>query len=240
MGIRNKQGFTIIEVMLFLSISGALTIAVLVGAGTSIAQQRYRDSVNSLASLLQQQYSEVTSVRNDRNVQWTCDASGVVPAPTGGDSRGTTDCAVLGKYISLDDTKVTVRTVVGRATAPRGVDDIKAFQLSNLTLSDIDRQDRTVEWGTRMQQRLNKAPTATTILIVRSPTTGSIRTFIDSTTASQSPKNIVSNPLNLQKGTDICMDSDGMFGGKRFDVEFVANASGPTGVRVNGDSTTPC
>lgn len=239
MGIRNKQGFTIIEVMLFLSISGALTVAVLVGAGTSISQQRYRDSVNSLATFLQQQYSEVTNVRNDRTVEWTCDPSGVVAAPSGGDSRGTTDCAVLGKYISLDDTKVTVQTVVGRATAPSGVDDITALRAASLTLSDIDRQDYTVEWGAKMQ-RINKTTAAATILIARSPTTGSIRTFVDDTTASQLPRNIVSNPLNLQKGTDICMDSDGMFIGKRFNVQFIANASGPTGVKVNGDATTPC
>ncbi len=240
MGIHNKQGFTIIEVMLFLSISGALTIAVLVGAGTSIAQQRYRDSVNSLASFLQQQYTEVTSVRNDRDVQWTCGASGVIAAPTGGMSRGTTDCAVLGKYISLNDTKVTVRTVVGRATVLAGLDDVTALKNSNLTLSDIDRQEYTVEWGAKMQQRLNKNPIATTIVIARSPTTGSIRTFIDNTTASQSAKNVVADPQNLQRGVDICVYSDGLFGGKRFDVEFVPNSSGTTGVRVNGDSTTPC
>lgn len=237
MGIHNKQGFTIIEVMLFLAISGALTVAVLVGAGASISQQRYRDSVNSLSTFLQQQYSEVASVRNDRDAQWTCGGAGVLAAPSGGTSRGTTDCSVLGKIIRLDDTRAIVRTVIGRAANPSGTNDIDALRSANLTLHS-DSQNYPVEWGAKMQ-RVSGAPTATTIMIVRSPETGAIRTFINETSLTVTPAAMVT-PANLQTGTHICMDSDGMFGGKRFDVEFVANASSPAGVKVRGDGTTAC
>lgn len=239
MGIHNKQGFTIIEVMLFLAISGALTVAVLVGAGASISQQRYRDSVNSLSNFLQQQYSEVTTVRNDRDMKWTCSgAAGVVAAPVGGDSRGATDCVVLGKYISLADKEVTIQTVVGRAGVPTGTDDVTALVNANTTLSDIDRQEYTIEWGASMRD-INKAPTATTVLIVRSPTTGAIRTFINETGANRPLAETITTSF-LRAGTHICVNPDGMFGGKPFDVEFVANASSSTGIRVNGDGTTPC
>ena len=239
MGIHNKQGFTIIEVMLFLAISGALTVAVLVGAGASISQQRYRDSVNSLSHFLQQQYSEATIVRNDRDTNWTCNgALGVVAAPVGGDSRGATDCVVLGKYISLADKKVTVQTVVGRAGVPSGTDDVTALQNANAILSDIDRQEYTIDWSASMRD-INKTPTATTVLIVRSPTTGGIRTFINEAGANRPLAETITTAF-LKAGTHICVNSDGMFGGKPFDVEFIANASSATGIRINGDGTTPC
>lgn len=56
-----KQGFTIIEVMLVLAVSGLLLIGVLGGTYTNIATQRYNDSVRSFAEFLRQTYSEVLS-----------------------------------------------------------------------------------------------------------------------------------------------------------------------------------
>lgn len=241
MGTQNKHGFTIIEVMLFLAITGVLTVAILVGAGTSISQQRYRDSVNSLSNLLQQQYSEVTTVRNDRDANWVCDSSsGPVEAPAGGVSRGTTDCVVIGKYLSLEDKKLTVQTIVGRvSTGSEGDDDIAALLAANLTLSDIDKQEHVVEWGAAMQD-IDKTPIATTMMIVRSPTTGSIRTFIDQEDgATQSPVAMVTTE-NLSTNGYICVESDGLFSGKRFGVELIANASSPTGIKMHGDGTSQC
>jgi type II secretory pathway pseudopilin PulG len=239
MGTSNKHGFTIIETMLFLAISGALTIAVLVGAGASISQQRYRDSVNSLSNFLQQQYSDVTSVRNDRDSGWSCNAvTGPVADGTGGISRGATECVVVGKYISLSDKTVTVQTVIGKANVVGGSGDIDTLTNSELTLTDFDKQTYTIEWGAAMQ-KINKTPTATTILIVRSPVTGSIRTFVDESSANQ-PVALMVSVARLQAPANICMDSDGMFNGKRFEVYVIPNASSATGIKVNGDGTTTC
>lgn len=239
MGISNKHGFTIIEVMLFLAISAALTVGVLVGAGTAISQQRYRDSVNSLASFLQEQYSEVTSVRNDRNVDWTCTAAaGPVAAPSGGVSRGATDCVLLGKYVSLSDKTATVTTVTGRASATSGAGDIDALIAAKPALSDIDRHVYSIEWGASMQQ-LNKSPTNTTLMILRSPTSGSIRTFISSASANEGVATMITE-ANLKSPAQICVDPDGLSTSKRFEVELIANASGPTGVKVKGDGTSAC
>lgn len=239
MGTSNKHGFTIIETMLFLAISGALTVAVLVGAGASISQQRYRDSVNSLSNFLQQQYSDVTSVRNERDSGWSCNAAtGPVVDETSGSSRGATECVVVGKYISLSDKTVTVQTVIGKASAVGGAGDIATLTNSGLSLTDFDKQTYTIEWGAAMQ-KINKAPTATTMLIVRSPVTGSIRTFIDESGANQPVASMV-NVARLQAPANICMNSDGMFNGKRLGVYVIANASSATAVKVNGDETTTC
>ena len=239
MGTSNKHGFTIIETMLFLAISGTLTVAVLVGAGASISQQRYRDSVNSLSNFLQQQYSDVTSVRNDRDSGWSCNAvTGPIVDGTSGSSRGATECVVVGKYVSLSDKTVTVQTVIGKASAVGGAGDIATLTNSGLSLTDFDKQTYTIEWGASMQ-KINKAPTATTMLIVRSPVTGSIRTFIDESGANQPVASMV-NLARLQAPANICVNSDGMFNGKRLEVYVIANASSATGIKVNGDGTTTC
>ncbi|HEU4715394.1 MAG TPA: prepilin-type N-terminal cleavage/methylation domain-containing protein, partial [Candidatus Saccharimonadales bacterium] len=92
MGAKTQNGFTIIEVMLFLAITGMLAAAILVGSGVAIGQQRYRDSVSSLQSYIQQQYNKVINVTNDRDKSWTCDSNGTVTqadTPSAGEARGT-------------------------------------------------------------------------------------------------------------------------------------------------------
>jgi type II secretory pathway pseudopilin PulG len=90
MGIKARthsdRGFTVIEVMLFLAVTGALAVGILVGAGVSIGQQRYRDSVNSLKSTIQDRYNQTTNVVNSRGGAWVCDSSPTVtenPAGSG-------------------------------------------------------------------------------------------------------------------------------------------------------------
>lgn len=57
----DKSGFTIIEVMLVLGLTGMLLIGLLGGTFASIASRRYSDSVRSFAEYLRQEYSEVLS-----------------------------------------------------------------------------------------------------------------------------------------------------------------------------------
>ena len=48
-----SRGFTIIEVMLFLAITGLLAVGVLATVGNSINVQRYRDAVVTLQTEVQ-------------------------------------------------------------------------------------------------------------------------------------------------------------------------------------------
>ena len=54
-----KSGFTIIEVMIFVAISGMLLVGVLIGISSAIARQRYNDATESFAEFLRQQYAFV-------------------------------------------------------------------------------------------------------------------------------------------------------------------------------------
>ena len=56
-----KKGFTLIEVMLVLGLTGLLIVGMLGGTFTAIAHQRYNDSVRSFAEYLRTVYGEVLS-----------------------------------------------------------------------------------------------------------------------------------------------------------------------------------
>lgn len=64
---RRKGGFTIIEVSLFLAITGALFVAVTIGVQNSIFQQRYNDSVQDFAEFLRRVYAETMNVQNNND-----------------------------------------------------------------------------------------------------------------------------------------------------------------------------
>lgn len=91
-----QTGFTIIEVILFLAISGALTVLIFIGAGTAIQRQQYKESVQSFAGFLRTQYSKVINVENNRT-PGTCPISGGDTSPN---NRGQSNCVIVGRYIT--------------------------------------------------------------------------------------------------------------------------------------------
>lgn len=90
MGINKQDGFTIIEISLVFAISGLLLASMLAGISLSIQRQRFSDAVNGAQNFLQQQYNETQVTINDRNAN-NC----------GPESRGASDCLVIGKLIDL-------------------------------------------------------------------------------------------------------------------------------------------
>ena len=68
----DDQGFTVIEVMLFLAVSALMIVMVFVGMGAQIARTRFNDGIRSTQAFLQQQYSDVVSGLNDRDASVGC------------------------------------------------------------------------------------------------------------------------------------------------------------------------
>lgn len=62
-----QKGFTIIEVMFFIAISGMLLAGVLIGSSASISRQRYKDSVQDFAEFMRRIYSSVLNVEAQRS-----------------------------------------------------------------------------------------------------------------------------------------------------------------------------
>lgn len=173
----SKSGFTIIEVSLFLAITGLLLIGLLGGTYASIASQRYNDSVRSFAEFLRQTFGEVIS-----------------PETLGGGNSN--QSAIYGKVIvfGLDDTTTAyTATITGDVDIPKSpgsfMDELKAVNARLFcgiegTAPGSEDQDSTVSQYTPLWQTKITAPDKSilkgTIIIARSPTSGTIHTTYSS------------------------------------------------------------
>src|SRR5690349_1993788 len=170
MGTNTQGGFTFIEVMLFLAVTGLLAMGILVGSGAAINQQRYRDSVNTLKSYIQQQYSEVTSVTNSRNASWQCNSNGVITDTGGptGEPRGRSDCVMLGRFVTIDasgkqltSSSVSAYRIAGTTMATSDIGELKNYRLAT---SPINQDEAEVSWGAQVVNQNNTAPLSLSIL----------------------------------------------------------------------------
>lgn len=169
---KTKSGFTIIEVMLFLAITGLMLIGVLGGTYSSIARQRYNDSLRSFAEFLRTIFAEVQS-----------------PESLG---EGNSDKeAVYGKIAVFgindgEEDKVYTATLVGEVNPPSSsngfVEELKDVRAHlycgepanlNRPLYESTLSDYTMQWGAEIQNDSN-SDFSGTVIIARSPTTGTI------------------------------------------------------------------
>lgn len=98
------DGFTIIEVSLFLAISGLLAVGLMAGWTTNINRQRYNDMVNTFKSDIQQVFTEVENPQNSMTQRVRCTDNGTnisIVLDNSGNTRGTTNCIILGRMISF-------------------------------------------------------------------------------------------------------------------------------------------
>lgn len=242
MGTVRTSGFTIIETMLFLGISGVLAIAILATSATAINQQRYRDSVNSLKDLIQSQYTDTANVINDRSEAWKCDANGLVTpegSPAAQEYRGASECVALGRSIVVSGagSTITISSITARLPAgslPDPTNDFAALRQYRYALSPIDTITTSPEWGTRVV-RPGGADEAVSIFIVRSPYSGLVRTFIADNAPSVNSV-MTSGSLAANPARTLCLDSASFFTGPRLGVRIQANAGSQSAVESLGDA----
>ena len=151
-----RSGFTIIEVMLFLALSGFLLAGILAGTGSSIANQRYKDSVQDTVDALRDVYSFVSDTQIPLREAGRGVCGGLTSAEyeatqlgrqTFNSGRGRTDCAVYGAVVSIDGGKMQISTLVGEDYAaallakptldtdyPNDLDLLRALNANNLAV----------------------------------------------------------------------------------------------------------
>ena len=175
-----RRGFTIVEISIFLAITGLLFVGITAGVQNSIFQQRYTDAVQSFADFLRSTYDEVLNVQSA--------------------GAGTSDSAIYGKVIVFgedgqpDGSQVVYTyTVIGGAEANSngGANDCRdlhgVFQfLGDCFGADVAKDNKgeiegiigsyAPRWSTRIQKTNPPDRFTGTVIIVRHPDSGRVHT----------------------------------------------------------------
>lgn len=225
MATKQRAGFTIIEVMLFLAVGAALTIAIMAGMSAGIAAQRYQDAVATLQSDVQQQYEDVVSVANYR------EGASAISGCTG--TRGASDCVILGKLLTISPGGILHKhEVYGREPSSSALNatsnEYDALRLYDPAWIGHSMQSARMEWGTRVYNP-GGASTDISILILRSPQSGSVYTFTVTGTLMHLRDMI--DRANTERRI-LCVDPDGWVTAESRAVVIVRNASSASGVEV--------
>lgn len=126
MSQQKAQGFTVIEVMIFLSISGLLIMIAFMGTGSSLARAQFKDGMSTIQSFIQQQYSDVQNGLNLRT-----DMVGSLECGPANNDPGTSECLFLGKLITFNSAsgnQIVVYPVVS-STTPTSNDSMSESEI---------------------------------------------------------------------------------------------------------------
>lgn len=215
--------------MLFLAVTGLLVLGILIGTGTALNNQRYRDAVETFKNLMQEQYADLGSVQNGRDNTWSCNAA-ALPSPGGDTIRGQSDCLLVGKYMRIDGRDITIYPVLAYKTGsatPGSISDIDVLDSQyayNVARTEVNEAQ--MEWGTQISwprsgsgARTPNYPRTLGLLFIRSPETGSIYTFSSDTVPDKTAINqaTFTDLINAgatipgQAARQICILSSGLF-----------------------------
>ena len=226
---REESGFTIIETMLYLGVTGLLAIGVLTSAGHAINVQRYRDAVDSLVTYLQSQYDETVNVQIDHATDLSCAANHIDVGS--GLGRGMGDCVVLGKFVqTTDGTSFTSATVFGKLSSTPASSDLDAVKnAAPFTSTDtVVPSTYRLEWGARiLQPHSNTTQAPLSILIVRSPASGEVMSFVGYSSGDTPMTLTNSAPAD----TLLCVEPVGFLTNDRMGALLAQGTSNSSGVK---------
>lgn len=257
-GVR-ARGFTIIEVTLFLAIVSALTAGILVTSSVSINNQRYIDAVQSFKALVQEQFVNATRVQNPN------DETGSACAAEPAAPRGTHDCLLVGKILSVTNgNTITIRNIVATPPAddaypstlpppplpflpPGEIDDIKS--MTNISAVDVGSDTLDSQWDTiiKMPSPCASPCNVFSLVVIRSPTTGTLYSFFKgshdlATEASPDDLNTYIHSLaalpSPTSTSRVCIDPNGLAIWKQ-EITLHHGVAGPNGV-VESEAAPGC
>ncbi len=200
MMVKLNRGFTIVEIVLFLTIGAFSMLTLVLVLTSSINNERYRDAVYSVHDFLQDQYSRASNVKNDRS-------SKIAGCSGQTDTVGTSDCSVVGRFIYSNQEgselmAVPVVSTVDLAKVEYGNKSdkevlksfkVKPYQPKSGVKSSKDVIDsHNLLWGTKLVNEEGD-PRSLSMLLIVSPAGNVTKTYV-------AP--IYSNGLNLEESID--------------------------------------
>lgn len=247
MATKKQQGFTIIEVMLFVALTGALLIGLLAGTSVMIQRQRYSDSINSTQAFFQGQYNQVTNVLNDRSGAEVCSGDDNFVEPAGGASAeapGASRCVVLGKAIDVpspsSQQELASYAVVGSEPTGTVDPDITDDELMRLYRPSLVRlvgaSTYDIPWGTTVVGFQQEGPERTPVnrlLLLRSPKSGAIYTYSYNSTSSDSSVLPGVERGNRENTVNVCLQSADIL--SAVSTVSIAMSGGPEAVATHFD-----
>lgn len=232
---QRENGFTIIETTLVLAITGLIVAVILVGIGNSLNHQRYMDATNQAVDFFRGQYTGTSNALNDRPDNETCGSSGIATVAEK-QTIGASECLLLGKIARSSDGK-TITTYQVIATHDLAADpattqlsDTDLLVAANLQQGSKEIDTYSPEWDTQLLRPGTTDGARFTMMVVRTPVTGTIRTYVaDSDTAT-----IASLLATPQTDLRVCIDQNGFFGigAQPMGIVVAKDATNTTGVQV--------
>lgn len=205
MGAHKHSGFTIIEVMLFLAITGLLVAGIMIGASRNIENQRYRDTVEQVRNTIQGEFDRVYSLTNSNAGEHGNENPCIESGAENFRPRGTTDCLYVGRIIqvtgdatdgtsSLRSSPLIARPLSGEiplyfgssgasaseATGGANVDPVDGYTVFRYDSNEALVDTWTLGWGLGLfgaNENSNRLAELS-ILILRSPVNGAISTHV--------------------------------------------------------------
>ena len=231
---RRTSGFTIIEVTLFLAITGALTAGLLGAVSVSVQRQQYKDAVQSFAGYMRDEYARVVSVENDRDNGAECP----VPGSGGGiTARGQSNCVIVGRYI------VAQNKGVSYSSYPVYASPVATSGSSDWNYSYDDNQSSTYEitWNARTRLASMADDTPFSFVIYRNPDTGRISIQSDTSEygSSQIGDLIKNTGPDGTQSREVCVYDTGWFTKERQSVYLAEQAGSSNAINVS-DASEGC
>jgi hypothetical protein len=150
---------------------------------------------------------------------------------------------MMGRVLTIKDgVTITTSNVIGyRPAGPVGADDIAELAAYNMTPLTIDQDITEMNWQSTVVQPHTATPASYTVLILRSPLTGVIKTFVVSNASIYTNLNALVTPANQATEHVLCVAAPvGTFIGSQMGVRISALANNQGAISIPLETEAVC